>query len=243
MARFRRKVAIRPLPPADQLRHPEAMDNEFAHWNLPDTDICSAAWQLVFDVSPAFLANHCVRSYLFARELATAQGAAYDDELVFLSCLLHDLGLTDHGDGDQRFEVDGADAAVRFLHANGMPAERSTPVWQSIALHTSVGLAHRFGPVQAVAFHGISLDINGAALDALPAGFADRVHATWPRHDLGYAIADSIGRGTRANPEKAPPFSFPAHIHEVINGTSVTFPELVDRAPWGDRPLTADGRC
>jgi hypothetical protein len=236
-------MAIRPLPVDDQLRHPDVMDNDFARWNLPDTDICSAAWQLVFEVSPAFLVNHCVRSYLFGRELATAQSVAYDDELVFLSCLLHDLGLTGYGDGDQRFEVDGADAAERFLRENGPPEARSAPVWQSIALHTSVGLAHRFGPVQAVAFQGISLDINGAALDALPTGFADRVHTAWPRHDLGHAIADSIARGTRAKPEKAPPFSFPAHIHAVINGPSMTFPELIEHAPWGDRPLTADERC
>ena len=50
------------------------------------------------------------------RELAAADGLTdYDDELVFLGCLLHDLGVTDYGWGDQRFEVEGADAAARFL--------------------------------------------------------------------------------------------------------------------------------
>src|SRR6267142_5612609 len=85
----------------------------------PDTAICSAAVEFVFDVSPPFVANHCVRSYLFGRELATAKGLRrdvdYDDELVFLSCILHDLGVTEHANGDQRFGVDGADAAARFL--------------------------------------------------------------------------------------------------------------------------------
>ena len=45
--------------------------------------------RFVFDVSAGLLANHCVRSYLFAREIATAQGLRggsghydYDDELV-----------------------------------------------------------------------------------------------------------------------------------------------------------------
>ncbi|MDT5140275.1 MAG: hypothetical protein QOD58_4537, partial [Mycobacterium sp.] len=99
-----------------------------AQWDLPDSNICSAAWRLAFDVSPAFLANHCIRSYLFARELAAAQGVRsgvdYDDEIVFLSCILHDLGVTDYGGGDQRFEVEGADAAVRFLREQGMPEDR-----------------------------------------------------------------------------------------------------------------------
>jgi hypothetical protein len=44
----------------------------------------------------------------------------YDDELVFLSCMLHDLGVTEHANGDQRFEVDGADAAAQFLRDHGM---------------------------------------------------------------------------------------------------------------------------
>jgi hypothetical protein len=212
-----------------------------AQWDLPDSGICSATMQLAFDVSPAFIANHCVRSYLFARELAAVKGLRsgvdYDDELVFLSCILHDLGVTDYGDGDQRFEVDGADAAVHFLRRQGISDDRAVTVWQSIALHTSVGLANRFGPEQSVSHLGISFDINGMEKNRLPRGFAERVHDAWPRHDLGYAIAELIAQGTRSNPMKAPPFSFPAHLHEVINGTSVAFLDLVKSSGWGDQPV------
>jgi hypothetical protein len=212
-----------------------------AQWGFPDSEICSAALELVFDVSAPFIANHCVRSYLFARELAAAKGLRsgvdYEDELVFLSCILHDLGVTDYGGGDQRFEVDGADAAVRFLGERGISDERLTTVWQAIALHTSTGLANRFGPDQSVSHFGISLDVGGIDKELLSAGFAERVHAAWPRHDLGYAIAELIADGVRANPMKAPPFSFPAHINEVINGTSLTFLDVVKSSGWGDRPL------
>ncbi|MFC7673638.1 HD domain-containing protein [Mycolicibacterium sp. GCM10028919] len=223
----------------NQTRDPVAADA--AAWNLPDADICSAAMALVHDVSPAFLTNHCIRSYLFGRELAAADGlrggADYDDEALFLACLLHDLGITEYADGDQRFEVEGADAAARFLRERGMPEDRVLPVWQAIALHTSLGLAQRFGTVQELAFRGISLDVDGVEKSSLPAGFADRVHASWPRHDLGFAIAHSIAAGTRANPQKAPPFSFPAHLHEAINGSSVAFLDVVADNGWGDRPL------
>src|SRR5258708_38455268 len=121
--------------------------------DLPDSEIACAAKQFAFDVSPAVVANHCVRSYLFARELAAAKelrpDVDYDDELLFLSCILHDLGATDHANGDQRFEVDGADAAARFLRDHGVADTGVTTVWQAIALHTSVGLAHKFGAEQA----------------------------------------------------------------------------------------------
>ena len=212
-------------------------------WNLPDSDICSAALRLVTGASPAFVTNHCIRSYLFGRELAAADGlragADYDDELVFLSCLLHDLGITDVGGGNQRFEVDGADAAAGFLRERGAGDETVQTVWQAIALHTSVGLAHRFGTVHAVSQAGIVLDINGFDKQRLSTGFAERVHEAWPRHDLGYAIASAIAADTRANPMKAPPFSFPAHLDQLINGgPSFTFLDLVDNSGWGDQPTT-----
>jgi hypothetical protein len=213
--------------------------------DLPESDIASAARQLVFDVSPAFVANHCLRSYLFARELATAKGLApgvdYEDELVFLSCILHDLGATDHANGDQRFEVDGADAAARFLRGQGMPATRVTTVWQAIALHTSVGLAHKFGAVQAVAQMGISADIVGADRQMLPAGFADRVHTSWPRHDLGYALAELIARQVEENPAKGHPMTFPGHLHQLLYGTKppVTWFDVVHAAGWNDQPSAA----
>ncbi|WP_197379269.1 HD domain-containing protein [Mycolicibacterium mengxianglii] len=209
-------------------------------WGMPDSDICSAAWRLMFEVSPELIANHNVRSYLFARELAAAKGLRadvdYDDEVVFLSCLLHDLGITEYGSGDQRFEVDGADAAARFLREHDIADDRITRVWQSIALHTSLGLADRFGAEQSVTFFGISLDIDGSEKGRLSAGFADRVHTAWPRHDLGYGIAELIAADAAANPMKAPPFTFPAHVHQLINGGSMTFFDVVDNAGWGDQP-------
>lgn len=110
-------------------------------------------------------------------------------------------------------------------------------VWQSIALHTSVGLGHRFGIEHAVCHGGIDLDVVGAQRELLPAGFAERVVAAWPRRDLGYAIAEAIARDIRTNPLKAPPFSFPAHVHQLVNGASApTFADVVSRSGWGNSP-------
>jgi hypothetical protein len=210
--------------------------------DLPDSDICCAARDFVFDVSPEFVANHTVRSYLFARELAAARGLRsdvdYDDELVFLSCILHDLGATDYANGDQRFEVDGADAAAHFLRDHGVQEDRVNTVWQAIALHTSVGIAHRLGAVQAVTHLGIGADIVGIDREMLRPGFAERVHASWPRHDIGYALADVIARQVEANPVKGPPLTFPGHLHQLIYATTppLTWFDLVRSAGWNDQP-------
>lgn len=212
-----------------------------AHFGIPDSAVTVAARQLTWDVSPAFVYNHAVRSYLFARELAAGNGSAVpDDELLFLTCVLHDLGVTDHANTDERFEVDGADAAARFLQTHDVDAARVEAAWTAIALHTSVGLAHRFGPLAATAQMGISTDIVGVLAHALPAGFADRVHAAWPRHDVGHALAEAIAAQANQNPAKAPPLSFPAHVRELLYPTQapLTWYDLVDAAGWNDRPAS-----
>src|ERR1700758_5011735 len=128
--------------------------------DLPDSEIACAAMQFVYDISPAIVAHHSLRSYLYGRELAAAKGLRpdvdYDDELVFLSCMLHDLGVTQHANGDQRFEVDGADAAARFLRDHGVQEARVTTAWQAIALHTSIGFAPKVGGEEGLTPKGIA---------------------------------------------------------------------------------------
>lgn len=214
-------------------------DTSAVRFGLPDSAVATAARQLSYDVSPDVIYNHTVRSYLFARELLTANGLPddHDDELLFLTCILHDLGATDHADNDQRFEVDGADAAARFLREHDVDESRIDAAWTAIALHTSVGVAHRFGPIPAAAQMGISTDIVGALRHALPEGYADRVHAAWPRHDLGYALVEVIAGQVDRNPAKAPPLSFPAHVHALLFPAQqeVTWFDLVEAAGWNDR--------
>jgi hypothetical protein len=94
------------------------------------------------------LYNRSVRSYLFARVAAAARGLAagdgYDDEPLFPE--LHPARRRPHhaGGPGRRFEVDGAEAVVDLLRANGLEAARAQIVWDAIALHTSAGIAgHR----------------------------------------------------------------------------------------------------
>jgi hypothetical protein len=151
-----------------------------AQFGLPSSKLALAADALVAEVSAPLVYNHCVRAYLYTRELAAVQGLLadedYDDELLYLSCLLHDLGATDYANGDQRFEVDGADAAGEFLRNEGVDEKRIQTGWNAVALHTSDGIAHRFGTVEALMQMGTGADIAGLRRELLPDGFADRVH-------------------------------------------------------------------
>jgi hypothetical protein len=212
-----------------------------AQFGLPDSPVAVAARQLVRHVSPEFVYNHAVRSYLFARESSVPDTPhTGDDELLFLTCILHDLGATEFANTDQRFEVDGADAAARFLQQHDVSDARVETAWAAIALHTSVGLAHRFGPIAAIAQMGIGTDIVGTYIQQLPKRFADRVHDAWPRHDLGYALASVVAEQVQRNPAKAPSMSFPAHLHQLMypSQSAGTWFDLVEAAGWNDRRAT-----
>lgn len=217
--------------------------NPATDFRFPTTEVAVEADRLVARVAPEYIYNHSIRSYVFASAAATAGGLRpdvdFDDELVYLSCLLHDLGATTYANGGQRFEVDGADAASAFLNRFGVADERIRTVWNAIALHTSEGIAHRFGTEVAVAQAGIALDILGRGKEDLPDGFADRVHAAWPRRDVGYALANAIAEQVAAKPVKAAgPLSFPGHVYRLHypSAEPSTWFELVEAAGWGDRP-------
>ena len=156
------------------------------------------------------LANHSIRTYLFARLLAGHQGAVagqdYDDQLLFAACALHDIGLSREGDGPSRFEVDGADLAARLLTDQGLAAAQVDAVWDAIALHTSPHLAERRSLLCQLTRGGVGIDFGrGAEITSRDQGAA--VHSAYPRLFLETALVDAIVEQARQAPGKAPAYS------------------------------------
>ncbi|WP_413803341.1 HD domain-containing protein [Streptomyces iranensis] len=205
---------------------------------FPDTALARAAHTYLLGIAASTLVNHSLRSYLFARAIGDHKGlragADYDDELLFLGCALHDIGLTEEGNGEQRFEVDGADLAARFLIENGLSAAKAEIVWDAIALHTSQGIAGRKRHEIALAQSGIGADIFGFGADLLPEGHGLSVHADYPRLDLGHEIRDIIVAQAAAKPHKAPPFSFPGELLKERSPQAVVpgYGQLLASCPW-----------
>jgi hypothetical protein len=144
----------------------DAHRSVFEQLDLPDTSLARHTYAYAAQATPAFVHHHSVRSFVFARAHARNQGLRagtdYDDGLPFVSCVLHDIGLSEEGNGDQRFEVDGADIAAAFLRERGVEERRIAVAWDAIALHTSDGIASRKGTEVALTQAGIGTDILGA---------------------------------------------------------------------------------
>ncbi|WP_437545597.1 HD domain-containing protein [Sorangium sp. So ce367] len=160
------------------------MTPEIAGIHAPDTRLAYDATVLAREVSAPYLFHHVMRSYYFGELAARQRGIALDRELLYLSVVLHDLGLTERFAGPERFEVDGANAARAFLVDRGLPREKASLVWDAIALHTTLGIAPHKEPEVAVAHLGIGIDYGGMGLDALPRGAVEEILRAYPRLEM-----------------------------------------------------------
>jgi len=139
-----------------------------------DTPLVRDAMELARESSAPYLFNHAMRSWLFAALIAEGAKPTPDPELLAVSAILHDLGLTDYYAGSERFEVDSANAARSFLKERRVPAHHVRLVWDAIALHTTRCIALHKEPEVVITHSGIAVDVIGAGLDSIP---QDKVRA------------------------------------------------------------------
>lgn len=62
---------------------------------LPDSVDVQRALEEMQSCSSTSLQNHCLRTWCYATAFAQMQHLKPDDELLAVSCLLHDLGMTE----------------------------------------------------------------------------------------------------------------------------------------------------
>jgi hypothetical protein len=167
---------------------------------FPDSPVCQQALELARAASQPFLCEHAARSYAFGALLGRREGTRFDAELLFLACILHDLGLTAAYAGSQSFEWAGADAAHRFCLSHGCAPQRAWVVREAIALHASVGFAHTAGPEAALLHYGAGVDVMGIRLDEVPPEHLRRILNEHPRLEFGRLFAELLEREAALKP-------------------------------------------
>ncbi|MFJ1767548.1 HD domain-containing protein [Amycolatopsis sp. NPDC088138] len=181
---------------------------------LPTGPLAEASLRLARESESAAIADHSVRSFLFARLLAEQDGsvhdAAYDEDLLFAACVLHDLGLGSLAAGESRFEVEGADLAAAVLTEHGVAAADVDRVWEAIALHSSLGIADRRGLLTSLTHQGVFIDAG--SFTGLAAALREQVYAGYPRPDGERWIEDAIVEHAARSAAAAPPYSLGAEL-------------------------------
>src|SRR5258705_7955668 len=87
-------------------------------------------------------------------------------------------------------EVEGADLAATVLIEHGVAAADVDRVWEAIALHSSIGIAHRRGLLTYLTHQGVFVDI-GRVTD-IETALRQPIYATYPRPDGDTSVRDAI---------------------------------------------------
>jgi hypothetical protein len=171
---------------------------------IPHSRIAREATELVQDVSTPLLFHHSRRVFLWGSLYARQLRLDHDPELFYVGALFHDLGLVDgHRSEHERFEIDGANAARRFLEGHGVPEERVMTVWESIALHTTPQIPRYKQPEVRLVNWGVEYDIPGRHFDDLAARERDDVIAAHPRPGFKEGILEALTGPLHDKPETA----------------------------------------
>ena len=167
---------------------------------IPDTELCNAAVNLLEASSPEFLCTHCLRTYIFGSLAVRGIGRSIvDEEAAFCGAVLHDLGLVPAYLGENRFEVDGADAAREFCSKHQVSPERAiwsgrrspcTPLRHRIRMAAEIALVHL----------GAGLDLLGLGLDQVPPQVVEEVRDKYPRLNFKAEFRNLLVEHSRRNP-------------------------------------------
>jgi hypothetical protein len=163
---------------------------------IPDSTLAAQATELLLEHGTEFIYNHSLRVFVFASLNGRRNTLDYDPELLYISAIFHDLGLTKHySSPDKRFEVDGANAARDFLQAHGLPQTSLQLVWDAIALHTTIGVAEYKETEVALLYSGVGLDVMGDGYQNLSEEQRQEIVGAFPRNDFKKKIIHTFFSG------------------------------------------------
>jgi hypothetical protein len=170
----------------------------------PDTALAREAEERVRQLSGPVLYGHCLRTWAFAELFAQRDRVAHDEELLYVACVLHDLGLTETYDGNDPtakcFAVEGARAAHAVVSGHGQSATRADTVAEAISLHLNIDVHARYGPVATLLSKGVMLDVVGRRLEQLPAEPVSDIVSRWPRAGSGDLLLTDTKRQAQLRP-------------------------------------------
>jgi hypothetical protein len=178
------------------------MRQEIAGIKIPDSKLAKDAADLLREHGNDLLWNHSNRVFLFGAVNGQKAKQNYDLELLYVSALFHDMGLTKkYNSLDLRFEVDGANAARSFLQQYQIPDDTIQLVWDAIALHTTPGVAEHKQSEVALLFHGVGMDVMGDGFEEFPEDLREDIIKAFPRNNFKKEIIPAFYEGFKHKPE------------------------------------------
>jgi HD domain-containing protein len=179
-----------------------ALPSTIAGVAIPDSYLARQATQQARDVETEHVFRHSVRSFVFAELISRARKIKHDTELVYISCVLHDIGLSEqYSTAHTRFEVDGANHAKKFLLANDASPDHARIAWDAVALHPMYGIARYKDPEVKLVSAGVITDVGAAFASELVRSDVQAVLDALPHHGFNDAFLAVLTGYARRKPD------------------------------------------
>lgn len=189
---------------------------------IPPNELSQTAYAHASSTLHPSILAHSLRVYLYAKELAASTHSIYHTSApkhahLFLACLYHDIGTAPLYNGPQRFEVEGADAAVAHLARFDVSEEDQKQVWYAIALHTTQGIVQRMGELPALVRKALTIEFSGEGWEETEGvgdvvGFRGEVEERFPRDGIEKVLGDAVVMQAVGTPGKAPRGTWPGEL-------------------------------
>ncbi|WP_368564750.1 HD domain-containing protein [Pseudoxanthomonas sp. UTMC 1351] len=159
---------------------------------VADTPLVKRAYEIAREHLDPYLFNHVMRSWLFATLIAEQKGDSYDAEVLAVSALLHDIGLSEAFVGPLRFEVEGANFAQELASSFNVDTRRAQLIWDSIALNSTPSICLHKEAEAALCVLGVGLDWGGWGYERLPGQQIARIMEEFPRLAMKQRFTQAI---------------------------------------------------
>jgi hypothetical protein len=171
---------------------------------FPQTPAANAALSVATEFYSPALLNHCIRSYLWSVRYASAHGITFDDELLYVSAMLHDIALTEPFDSHRMsFEEAGGHLAWVFGVAAGWSVDRAARAREIIVLHMRDDVAASVDPESHLLQVATGWDVGGRYADEFPPESRTDVLAQYPRQGFGAEFLACFEDQARRKPDGA----------------------------------------
>jgi hypothetical protein len=193
---------------------------------LPDTTVARAAAEVATAYCSGALVNHCVRSYVWAVSYGTRHDIGFDAELLYVSAMLHDIGLVPEFDSHTvPFEEAGAHVAWVFGAGAGWPVERRARAAEIIVRHMWDEVDPTVDPEGHLLELATGLDISGRHPEWWPSAFREEVIGAYPRLGLAREFVRCFNDQARRKPGSLAGRAVTSGIAERIAANVLDRPE------------------
>ncbi|QEC78869.1 HD domain-containing protein [Mucilaginibacter ginsenosidivorax] len=160
---------------------------------IPDSKIAKETFEYASELYDLPLLNHCIRTYLWGVLLGQYDNVHPDLEFLYVSGLLHDIGLSkvhEHKIGSCCFAITGAGQAKAFVEQKGWMPERSIALFNAIGMHLNPMVSKTDGLEGFLLKSGAFMDLLGGGHTKIPLSEKTKIIHEYPRLKFNEDILD-----------------------------------------------------